>query len=104
MSPVTYDKGVRERRRKRPHAEETTMKTRSDRKPVDNDTKLRRLLLDYNYDVRGDTIISKGIRGFCPDSVWGRCRSIMDACERLIPIIHDDEFTGRYNRITNPKD
>jgi hypothetical protein len=80
------------------------MATRSDRKPVNADTRLRRLLLDHGYDVQGNTIISKGIRGFCSDSAWGRCRSIMDACERLIPIIHDDEFTSRYNRITNPKD
>jgi hypothetical protein len=64
------------------------------------DKTLRRLLLDYDYDVQGGRIIQKGIRGFTSDRVWGRCRSVFDACEQLIPVIHDRQFTTRFIKVT----
>ncbi len=65
---------------------------------------LRGLLRDFGYAVEGGVIIRKGIRGWCQDSVCGRARSLMDACEQLCPIIREDEFTARLNEICNPKE
>ena len=67
------------------------------------DRRLRRLLSEFGYELRGHTIIQKGIRGFASDQVFGQARSMFDACERLIPIIHDDNFSSEFRRITEPK-
>lgn len=60
------------------------------------------LLRDYGYRMAGRTLIEKGIRGFTSDRIVGNFRDEMDACIRLCPIIHDDEFTTRLARLQTP--
>ena len=57
------------------------------------------LLRDFGYEVQGNRIIKRGIKGFTRDEVWGRCRDTFDAATQLCPIIADDGFTSRLVRI-----
>jgi hypothetical protein len=60
---------------------------------------LRQLLCDFGYRLDGETLICNGIKGFLSDSIIGRRRSLQDAVESLIPIVHDDEFTARFKKL-----
>jgi hypothetical protein len=64
-------------------------------------TRLTVLLRDYGYRVAGDSIIQIG-EGCCRDSVFGRCRNVFDAAERLCPIIAHPGYTARFTKITTP--
>ena len=57
------------------------------------------LLRDFGYRHEGSLLISAGIFGFCSDSIVGRFKTTMAAAEWLIPIIHDNEFYDRLNKI-----
>lgn len=70
----------------------------------ETESSLLRLIRDFGYDVQGNRIIEKGIRGFSSDRVISKCRSVLDATEQLRPIIRDDEFTTRAIQITKPCD
>ena len=63
------------------------------------DAKLKTLLRDFGFKIDGDTIIDMGVKGFIATRIWGRCRSVFDAVEQLLPIIKDDEFYRRYREI-----
>lgn len=63
--------------------------------------KLKQLLSDFGYEVQGNTIINKAIRGFCGPTIFGKCRDLWDATEQLCPIIHSDEYTNRLIAIQN---
>lgn len=55
------------------------------------------LLRDFDFEVRGGDIWTRRI-GPQPARPFGmQCRNLRDAAERLIPIIHDDEY---HNRLT----
>lgn len=55
--------------------------------------RLHRLLQEYGYRLDGHSLVSVGIRGFTSSRIVCRVRDIWDACEYLIPIIRDDDFT-----------
>ncbi len=60
---------------------------------------LRTLLSDFGYRLDGSTLIRKGIRGFMSDTIVGRRNGPLDAVESLIPIVADDEFYRRYQKL-----
>ena len=64
-------------------------------------TRLQVLLRDYGFRVAGDTILEIG-EGCARDRVFGRCRNLWDAAERLRPIIADPSFSARLSKITAP--
>lgn len=55
------------------------------------------LLRDFGYRMEGRTLIRNGVRGLLSDQIIGRFRDAFDACEYLIPIISDLEFSRRVN-------
>jgi len=63
------------------------------------DKKLQVLLRDFGYRMAEKYLIDKGVEGFIPPKVIGKFNSFLDAVEYLIPVIHDEEFHKRYNRI-----
>lgn len=66
------------------------------------DRKLSALMRDYGYELRGSHLYSLGIRGF--SSEWrmdSGHKSLYAAAESLIPIIRDDEYFARFQRICN---
>ena len=63
------------------------------------ETKLIVLLRDFGFRVEGTTIIENAVRGFTSERVWGRCRDLFDAAERLCPVIRDNNFSDRLVRI-----
>lgn len=66
---------------------------------MNTDTKLRVLLRDYGYAVEGDLLICKGVRGYCSDRVMRKVTDLFDAAESLIPIIADEGYSARFQRI-----
>lgn len=68
------------------------------------ETKLKVLLRDYGFTVQGTLIVDHGIPGFVPERVWGKCHSLLDAAERLRPIIREAEFGDRLDAITQERD
>ena len=46
-----------------------------------------------------DTLIRNGIAGYMSQVIVGKFNSILAAVEYLIPIVHDEEFTSRYETI-----
>lgn len=66
------------------------------------DRKLAKLMHDYGYELRGTHLYSLGIRGF--SSEWrmdSGYKSLFAAAESLIPIVRDDEYFSRFQRICN---
>ncbi len=67
------------------------------------ETKLDRqcqvLLRDFGYRVEGSLIIQNAIRGVMGERIFRRCRSLYDAVEQLVPVIHSDEFSERYRNL-----
>jgi hypothetical protein len=57
------------------------------------DKRLRILMRKHGYKLEGRTIISIGLHPFTSDRIIGHARDTFDACEQLIPIIHDDTFS-----------
>ena len=64
-----------------------------------SEKKLKVLLSDYGYSVIDDILIDNGVRGFIPRSIVGKFKSILAMAEHLIPVISDNNFWERYNRI-----
>lgn len=60
---------------------------------------LRILLSDFGYCFVNGTLIRKGIRGFMSDRIVGKRNGLLAAVESLIPIIADDEFYSRYQKL-----
>lgn len=59
-----------------------------------------KLLADFGYEVHGNLIIQLPIPPFFSQAtVWGRCRDIMDAAERLCPTIANAEYTDRLMKL-----
>ncbi|MFL6284566.1 MAG: hypothetical protein ACJ74Q_15580 [Pyrinomonadaceae bacterium] len=55
------------------------------------------LLRDFGYRLKGNTLISAGIRGYSsPSIVGGGFRDARDAAEYLRGIVRDDEFELRF--------
>ena len=61
---------------------------------------LEELLSKFGYEVRGTDIWTKRIAGY-PGRPFGTCRDIFDACDQLIPIIHDDKYHKALTEITD---
>jgi hypothetical protein len=62
-------------------------------------TRLKLLLKDYGYEMQGNTLIEKAIRGFTSARVINRFRDVFDAAEYLRPVIADENFSNRLNKI-----
>ncbi len=62
-------------------------------------TRLAILLRDYGYRIHGNRITRIGTPGFSSDQFAGYHRSPWDAAEQLIPIISDQVFSDRLDRI-----
>ena len=61
------------------------------------DERLEVLLRDYGFVMNGSALVMQGIRGFTSARIMGTFQSIFSAAEHLIPIIHEDEYTKRFN-------
>lgn len=61
------------------------------------------LLRDYGYTISDNRLIQKAERiawYSSPERTVCYVRDIIDAAERLIPLLKDDEYYRRYNKIT----
>jgi hypothetical protein len=71
------------------------------------DRKLTVLLRDYGYrfaatnthNKGGGDLIEIGIRGYTSTRVVRYFRSMFAACEYLIPLLRDDEYSRRWHSI-----
>ena len=63
--------------------------------------KLKVLLRDYDYRYDGTTLINNSLPPYFDERVDGRFSTIQGACEWLIPIVADDEFSRRYRDVGN---
>lgn len=63
------------------------------------DRKLLVLLRDFGFEVQGDCLISRGIKGWTGDRIITRVRGLFDAAEFLRPYLSDRDYTARLNRI-----
>lgn len=60
---------------------------------------LAELLARFDFEVRGNDIWRKRV-AYMPARPFGMtCRDIYDACDQLIPIIHDDKYHNQLIRI-----
>lgn len=64
------------------------------------DARLGILLRDFGYQMQGNILISKGIKGFTSDRIVGSFRSVLSAAEYLCPIVSDEEYTNRFVKAT----
>lgn len=63
-------------------------------------SRYRVLLRDFGYEVAGNRLIRKGVRGLLADQLLPyRVRGLMDACEMVRPMIADAEFNRRLDAI-----
>lgn len=58
------------------------------------------LLRDHGYKMDGSTLMTIPIRRFDRPEVVGTFDSLMRACEYLIPIVREDDFSDRYRKFT----
>lgn len=68
-------------------------------KPSSFERKLLRLIRDYGFDVQGNLLIQKGVRGLSSDITFRTVRGLFDAADQLIPILKDGEYTERFNSL-----
>ena len=62
--------------------------------------KLQKLLQDFDYEYSGKYLTRKGIKGFCSSEIVSKFRDIQSAAEWLCPIVKDDNYTKRLNKLT----
>jgi len=56
------------------------------------------LLRDYGYRLDGGTLIQMRC-AYMPEKIVGRFQSLVSVGMYLCPVIREDEFTNRFNRI-----